>query len=67
MADVIAGLGIVLVVVDVLGLGLHALVGINLVLAVVWLGLVWRTGRMHDVRAEQRRARAAMGIRETAP
>ena len=67
MADVIAGLGIVLLVIDVLGLGLHVLVGINLVLAVIWLVLVWRTGRMHDVRAEQRRARAALGIRETAP
>jgi ATP:ADP antiporter, AAA family len=67
LGDVIAGLGVVLVLVDVLGLGLHALAGINLVLSVIWLGLVWRTGRLHDIRAEERRARAALGIRETAP
>lgn len=67
MGDVVAGLGVVFVVVDVLDLGVHALAVLNLVLAAVWLWLVARTGRLHDVRAAERRARAALGIRETAP
>jgi AAA family ATP:ADP antiporter len=67
MGDVVAGLGVVFIVVSVLGLGIHALVGVNLVLAVIWIGLVWKMGRLHDVRAAERRARAAQGIRETAP
>jgi AAA family ATP:ADP antiporter len=67
MGDVVAGLGVVFVVVDVLHLGVHALAVLNLVLAGLWLWLVARTGRLHDLRAAERRARAAMGIRETAP
>jgi AAA family ATP:ADP antiporter len=67
MGDVVAALGIVFVVVNVLHLGVHALAVFNLVLAAVWLWLVRRTGRLHDIRAAERRARAAMGIRETAP
>jgi len=67
MGDVVAALGIVFVVVNVLHLGVHALAVFNLVLAAVWLWLVGRTGRLHDIRAAERRARAAMGIRETAP
>jgi AAA family ATP:ADP antiporter len=64
--DVIAG-GAVFVAVGMLGLGPHVLAGVNVVLSVIWLWLAWRTGRLHDKRAEERRARAALGIRETAP
>ena len=67
MGDVIAGLGIVFLLVHVLGLGVQAFAVMNLGLAAVWLWLVARTGRLHDERAAQRAARAAQGIRETAP
>ena len=48
MGDVIAGLGIVFVLVRVLGLGVRAFAVLNVSLAVVWLLLARRTGRMHD-------------------
>jgi len=67
MGDVIAGLGVVYLIVRVLGLGVETLAVMNLGLAVVWLWLAARTGRLHDARAKERAARAALGIRETAP
>ena len=48
MGDVIAGLGIVFLFVEVLGLGVRAFAVLNVVLAVVWLVLAYRAGRLHD-------------------
>jgi AAA family ATP:ADP antiporter len=48
MGDVIAGLGIVFVLVEVLGLGVRAFAVLNVVLAVCWLVLAARAGRVHD-------------------
>src|SRR4029079_12532870 len=60
MGDVIAGLGIVFLLVEVLGLGVRAFAVLNVVLAVCWLALAAAAGRMHD------RLAAATGG-ETAP
>ena len=48
MGDVIAGLGIVFLLVEVLGLGVRAFAVLNVVLALCWLVLAARTGRLHD-------------------
>ncbi len=65
MGDVIAGLGIVFLLVQVLGLGVRAFAVMNVGLALCWLFLAFRTGRLHDRMtadreesdgAEQRRA-----------
>jgi AAA family ATP:ADP antiporter len=48
MGDVIAGLGIVFLFVEVLGLGVRAFAILNIVLAACWLVLAARTGRLHD-------------------
>jgi AAA family ATP:ADP antiporter len=48
MGDVIAGLGIVFLLVRVLDLGIRAFAVLNLCLAVCWLALAYRAGRMHD-------------------
>jgi AAA family ATP:ADP antiporter len=48
MGDVIAGLGIVFLFVEVLGLGVRAFAVLNVVLALCWLALAARTGRLHD-------------------
>jgi len=48
MGDVIAGLGIVFLLVRVLDLGIRAFAVLNLCLAVCWLVLAYWTGRMHD-------------------
>jgi len=48
MGDVIAGLGIVFVFVEVLGLGPRAFAILNVCLAVCWLALARSAGRMHD-------------------
>jgi AAA family ATP:ADP antiporter len=54
MGDVIAGLGIVFLLVRVLGLGVRAFAVLNIVLAVCWLLLAVRAGRLHDkLAAEQ--------------
>jgi AAA family ATP:ADP antiporter len=66
MGDMIAGLGVVFVVVNVLGLGVHAFAIMNLALGALWLWLAARAGKLHDVRTKERAARAALGIRETA-
>jgi AAA family ATP:ADP antiporter len=66
IGDVIAGLGVVFVLVDVLGLGVRAFAALNIVLSVLWLWLASRTGRLHDERTAERAHRAAQGLRETA-
>jgi AAA family ATP:ADP antiporter len=48
MGDVIAGLGIVLLFASVLGLGVRAFAVLNAVLALCWLALAARAGRLHD-------------------
>jgi ATP:ADP antiporter, AAA family len=48
MGDVIAGLGVVVLLVEVLGLGTRSFAVLNLVLAACWLLLARRTGRIHD-------------------
>lgn len=65
MGDVIAALGVVFVLVDVLDLGVRAFAGLNLVLGALWLSLAARTGRLHDERTAERARRAAEGLRET--
>ena len=54
MGDVIAGLGIVFLLVRVLGLGIRAFAVLNVCLAVCWLLLAYRTGRMHDKMTAER-------------
>ncbi|HEX7840383.1 MAG TPA: MFS transporter [Kofleriaceae bacterium] len=48
MGDVIAGLGIVFLFTTVLGLGVRAFAVLNAVLALCWLALTVRAGRLHD-------------------
>jgi AAA family ATP:ADP antiporter len=48
MGDVVAGLGIVFLFVEVLGLGVRAFAILNIVLAACWLVLAARAGRLHD-------------------
>jgi AAA family ATP:ADP antiporter len=56
MGDVVAGVGIVFVLVEVLGLGVKAFAALNVALAVCWLLLAYRAGRLHDkLVAEQER------------
>jgi AAA family ATP:ADP antiporter len=49
MGDVIAGLGIVFLLVTVLGLGTRAFAVLNICLAACWLVLAYRTGRAYDL------------------
>jgi ATP:ADP antiporter, AAA family len=56
MGDVIAGLGIVVVLVEVLELGVQAFAALNVGLAVVWLLLAARAGRLHDKLVEEKAA-----------
>jgi AAA family ATP:ADP antiporter len=51
MGDVIAGLGIVFLLVRVAGLGIRAFAVLNVCLAVCWLVLAYWTGRMYDAMA----------------
>ena len=48
MGDVIAGMGIVFLFVEVLGLGVRAFAILNIVLAGCWLALAAVAGRLHD-------------------
>jgi AAA family ATP:ADP antiporter len=48
MGDVIAGLVIVFVLVEVLGLGIQAFAALNVGLAALWLVLAFRAGKLHD-------------------
>ena len=47
MGDVIAGLGLVFLFVEVLGLGVRAFAILNVALGVVWLLLAARAGKLH--------------------
>ncbi len=59
MGDVIAGIGIVFLFVEVLGLGPRAFAALNVVLAVVWVLLAYRAGRLHDALAAKQKSRSA--------
>jgi len=48
MGDVIAGLGIVFLLVEVLGLGVRAFAVLNVALAVTWVLLAMRAGKLYD-------------------
>jgi AAA family ATP:ADP antiporter len=48
MGDVVAGIGIVFLFVHVLGLGTRAFAMLNAGLAVVWIALAYRAGKVHD-------------------
>ncbi|MDB4957953.1 MAG: carrier protein family protein, partial [Myxococcales bacterium] len=48
MGDVIAGLGLVFLFVEVLGLSVRAFAIMNICLGAVWLLLAYRAGRLHD-------------------
>jgi AAA family ATP:ADP antiporter len=58
MGDVVAGLGIVFLFVEVLGLGVRSFAILNVCLAMVWIFLAYRTGRMHDKLVEEQKGRA---------
>jgi ATP:ADP antiporter, AAA family len=64
-ADAIAGLLLVPVLVNTLHLGVRTFAIVNIGLVALWLVLVALTGKLHDQRAEERAARAAVGLRET--
>jgi ATP:ADP antiporter, AAA family len=66
MGDVIAGIGLVYLMTEVLKVGVQAFAWVNLGLAILWVLLVIRIGRLHDQRTAERAARAAQGLRETA-
>ena len=55
MGDVVAGLGIVFLFVEVFHLGLRSFAILNVILSVVWLLFAYRTGRMHDKLVEEQR------------
>jgi AAA family ATP:ADP antiporter len=59
MGDVIAGLGIVFLLVEVLGLDVRAFAVLNIVLAACWLLLAARAGRLHDRLTAARAAQPA--------
>jgi AAA family ATP:ADP antiporter len=54
LGDVIAGIGIVALFVEVLGLGVHAFAILNVCLAALWLLLARRAGKLHDELVEKR-------------
>jgi ATP:ADP antiporter, AAA family len=64
--DVISAFGLVYLLSDVLELGVRPVAALNAGLVVLWLLVAVRTGRLHDERTEDRAARAALGLRETA-
>jgi AAA family ATP:ADP antiporter len=66
IGDLIAGVGLVYLIVEVLKLDVSAFVWINVVLAMVWLALIYKIGKLHDQRTVERAERAARGLRETA-
>jgi AAA family ATP:ADP antiporter len=57
MGDVIAGLGIVVILVEVLGLGVQAFAVLNVALAAIWLLLAARAGRLHDKLVDEKAKR----------
>jgi AAA family ATP:ADP antiporter len=48
MGDVIASLGIVFLFVEILGVSVRAFAIMNVCLALVWLFLAYRAGKLHD-------------------
>jgi AAA family ATP:ADP antiporter len=58
MGDVVAGVGIVFLFVEVLGLGVRSFAILNVCLALVWILLAYRTGRLHDKLVEQQKGQA---------
>lgn len=66
IGDVIAGIGLVYLLTEVMKLDVAAFAVINVALAVVWFVLILRVGKLHDERTAERAARAAAGLRETA-
>jgi ATP:ADP antiporter, AAA family len=66
MGDVVAGLGIVVILVEVLGLGVQAFAALNVVLAAVWLLLAARAGRLHDKLVDEKAKRGQAGPEATA-
>jgi AAA family ATP:ADP antiporter len=56
MGDVVAGLGLVFVLVHVMGLGVRAFAVLNIILAAVWLLLAALSGRLHDKRTAEHAA-----------
>jgi ATP:ADP antiporter, AAA family len=65
-ADAVAGLLFVPLLVGVLDLGVKAFAIVNIIVVALWFLLIVVTGSLHDRRAEERAARAAAGLRETA-
>ncbi len=66
IGDVIAGIGLVYLLTEVMKLDVTAFAVINVALAIVWFVLILRVGKLHDERTAERAARAAAGLRETA-
>ncbi len=66
IGDVIAGIGLVYLFIEVFEFDVQVFAWINAALAVVWIFLVLRIGRLHDERTVERAERAARGLRETA-
>ncbi|MBA3465075.1 MAG: MFS transporter [Deltaproteobacteria bacterium] len=58
LGDVIAGLGIVALFVEVLGLGIRAFAVMNVGLAAIWLVLAHYTGKLHDELVAKQEANA---------
>jgi len=56
LGDVIAGIGIVALFVEVFGVGVRAFAVLNVCLAVCWLLVAYRAGRLHDKLAAEARA-----------
>jgi len=65
-ADAVSGLLLVPILVTGLDLSVRAFAIINVVFVIVWLLVARSVGRLHDQRTEERAARAALGLRETA-
>lgn len=59
MGDVIAGMGIVFLFVEVFGLGIKAFAVLNVLLALVWLMLVNSAGKQHQELAAKKHQKAA--------
>ena len=59
MGDVIAGLGIVALFVEVLGLGIRAFAIMNVCLAAIWLVLAHFTGKVHDELVAKQKSNAS--------
>jgi AAA family ATP:ADP antiporter len=53
-ADVLAGLGVVYVLVHVVGAGVRGFAIVNLALTIAWLAIVARAGKLHDRLAAER-------------